>query len=65
MKQEQNRNRFGKKLAAGDMKKLYGGALPAGVWVCTADDYQCYRNQAVCQAACSNPTSCRKYTYCP
>jgi hypothetical protein len=65
MKHEQNRNIFGKKLSAGEMKKLHGGALPAGLWVCTADGYECYRYKSQCQAACSNPAACRNYTYCP
>ncbi len=64
-KQQISPSSFGKKLTGNDMKKLQGGALPAGLWVCTADGYECYRYKSQCQAACSNPASCRNYTYCP
>jgi hypothetical protein len=56
---------FAKKLSSAEMKKVQGGWLTTGLWVCTADGYECYRYKSQCQAACSNPASCRNYMYCP
>jgi len=65
MKKQQSSVGFGKKLSRFDMKKLQGGALAAGTWVCVADFYDCYPTQGQCQTNCSRPSSCRLYANCP
>lgn len=65
MKQQQNALLQAKKLSRSEMKKLQGGLAAAGLWVCTGDDYRCFRTKALCQAGCSVPTSCQNYMYCP
>jgi hypothetical protein len=64
MKKQQMASFPGKKLSRNEMKNLSGGAA-AGLWVCTSDGYECYKYKSQCQSACSVPSSCRFYNYCP
>jgi hypothetical protein len=66
MKKQQMASFPGKKLSRNEMKNLSGGATAAaGIWVCPIDGYDCYPNLSACRAGCSNPKSCRSYSYCP
>jgi hypothetical protein len=65
MKKQQLSMGFGKKLTNQDMKKVQGGWLTTGLWVCTADYFDCYTYKGECLTYCSKPTSCRWYPYCP
>lgn len=65
MNKQQSPLTFGKPLSSKAMKQLQGGIITTGLWVCTADYYDCYQYKSQCTAACSRPTSCRNYAYCP
>jgi hypothetical protein len=68
MKKQQNASSPGKKLSRNEMKNLTGGLnnnAGGGLWVCTADYYDCYFSKYQCQLSCSVPSSCRFYSYCP
>lgn len=41
------------------------GGSGRGLWVCTADYFECYFSKSQCQAICTNPGSCLNYQRCP
>lgn len=65
MKHDQNHNNLGKKLTRGEMKKLQGGLITSGLWVCPSNGYECYFYKGDCQLDCPRPNSCRWYAQCP